>query len=268
MSTTTPRRTRRRGDGAVSRLGLPLLAIIVTVAAWQGACSFFDIRPIYLPSPLSIARSMRLNWESLLFDTWVTVFETLAGFAVGTVAGLLGALLLAASPTLERATMPLVIALNAIPKVAVAPLLALWLGYGHAPRITLAATICFFPIMIAALAGLTSIPAELGELARSLTASRWQTFGKVRIPHALPQVFVGLKLGMTLALIGTVVAEINRPGDGLGSVISISMHNVNMSQAFAAIVLLMVLGIGLFYVVVAAERLLLPWARETSATRI
>lgn len=265
MSTTTPRHAR--GDSALHRLGLPLLGVVATVALWQWVCWFFDIRPLYLPSPLSILGAMRRNWESLLFDTWVTVFETLAGFAVGTVAGLLGALLLAASPSLERATMPLIIALNAVPKVAVAPLLVVWLGYGHAPRITLAATICFFPIMIAALAGLTSTPAELGELARSLTASKWQTFGKVRIPHALPQVFVGLKLGMTLALIGTVVAEINRPGDGLGSVISISMHNVNMSQAFAAIVLLMVLGIGSFYLVVAAERLVVPWARETAATR-
>jgi NitT/TauT family transport system permease protein len=118
------------------------------------------------------------------------------------------------------------------------------------------------------MAGLTSTPAEYGDLARSLSASRWQTFVKIRVPWALPQVFVGLKLGMTLAVIGTVVGQLARPSGGLGRVILIAGQNSNTTRAFAAITLLMVVSIVLFYTVVAAERLLLPWARATAAARV
>src|SRR5690606_14910422 len=136
------------------------------------------------------------------------------------------------------------------------------------PKVAMAATICFFPVMLATMAGLSSTPADLSELVRSLSASRWQHYRKVRIPWALPQIFVGLKLGMVLALIGAVVAEIHRPGDGLGSVILTATATGNMALSFAAIVLLMVISIVLFYSIVLVERWLLPWSRETSSVKI
>jgi NitT/TauT family transport system permease protein len=260
-------RLRRLGKVFVQVL-LPILGIAVTVALWQWAVGFFEIRPLFLPKPSEILDDLRTIPIHFLEQTQLTVLETLAGFGIGAVAGLLGAALLVASPTIERATLPLVIGLNAIPKVALAPLLSVWLGLGYAPHIALAALICFFPIMIATMAGLTSTPAELGELARSMSASRWRTFVKIRVPWALPQMFVGLKLGMTLALIGTVVGQIARPSGGLGRTILLAGQNSNTTRAFSAIVLLMVVSIVLFYAVVLAERLLLPWARATAAARI
>lgn len=254
-----------RGFG--NQVGLPILGVVATVAIWWWATWYFEIRTLFLPSPLDIAESLRNNFAYLMEETWVTVLETLAGFAVGAIAGLLAAALLASSQTLERATLPLVVGLNAIPKVALAPLLIMWLGLGHAPKVALAALICFFPIMIAAMAGLTSTPADLGDLARSLSANRWQIFLKVRVPWALPQVFVGLKLGMTLAVIGTVVAQLARPSGGLGTAILLAQQSVNTSRAFAAIFLLMIISIVLFYLVVAVERLAVPWAKETTASR-
>jgi NitT/TauT family transport system permease protein len=262
-----PQRLRRARD-VLLRVLQPIIGVAATVGIWQWATGFFEIRPLFLPQPTAIADALLATPTHFLEAAQLTLWETLAGFAIGAVTGLLGAALLVASPTIERATLPMVVGLNAIPKVALAPLLTVWLGLGYAPHIALAALICFFPIMIATMAGLTSTPAEYGDLARSLSASRWQTFIKIRVPWALPQVFVGLKLGMTLAVIGTVVGQLARPSGGLGRVILIAGQNSNTTRAFAAITLLMVVSIALFYAVVAAERLLLPWARATAASRI
>lgn len=246
---------------------LPTLGVGSALASWWLATVIIGIRPLFLPSPLDIYDQLRQHPRYLAEQAWVTIYETLGGFAIAAVAGLGTAALLAASQTVERATLPLIVALNAIPKVALAPLLILWLGYGSAPKITLAASICFFPIVVAAVAGLTATPADLGELARSLSASRTQMFLKIRARWALPQVFVGLKLAMTLAVIGTVVAQLQSPTAGLGAVIAISGQSVNTPLAFAAIMLLMIISIVLFYGVAAAERLLVPWAKETVAAR-
>jgi len=151
---------------------------------------------------------------------------------------------------------------NAVPKIAVAPLLVLWLGFGSSPKVFLAALISVFPIVVATMAGLTSTPVEMIELARALSTSRWQTYRKLRIPWALPQIFVGLKLGITLAVVGTVVGEFAGGDRGLGYVIVASGASADTALAFAAMTLLSVMSVILFYVVVAVERLLLPWARD------
>lgn len=240
------------------------------LAGWQCLTWLCRIPPFFLPSPWDVAGALHRHRDLLGQQTWVTSYETVSGFALGASAGLLMAVLLTASAILQRATLPLVIALNAVPKVALAPLLVVWfgpLGLGPAPRITLAALICFFPILLATMTGLGSTPAELVELARSLSASRWRTFVAFRLPYALPQVFVGLKLGITLAVIGSVVAQIARPAAGLGAVIVRSGQSADTPLAFAAVVLLMVLSVTLFYLVVAVERVLTPWAAGPSEYR-
>lgn len=268
-ASATTGRARRWGHGRerASQVLLPMVGICAAIATWWFVTWFFEIRTYYLPTPAEVVESLVFNAEHLLAASWVTIYETSIGFAIGASAGLFIATALTISPILERAMLPLVIALNAIPKVALVPLLLLWLGYGHEPNVVMAALICFFPIMIAAMSGLTSTPTELGELARSLSASGWQRFVKVRVPWALPQVFVGLKLGITLALIGTVVAELRPSSEGLGAVITHARQNAATPRAFAVILLLMVISITMFYTVVLSERLLLPWARETSARR-
>jgi NitT/TauT family transport system permease protein len=239
---------------------------VVTILVWQAATWVFEIRPLYLPSPWRIAVSMYGDARVLFDASLVTAFEVLAGFALGASAGLLCAALLALAPSLERATRPLVVALNAVPMVALAPLLTLWLGPRYAPHLTLTALICYFPILIAALAGLTSTPVELDELARSWRATRWQTLVKIRLPWALPRAFAGLRLGMALAVIGTVVGQLAHPSGGLGATILVAAQDANATRALAAIVPLTVVSILLTYAVAVTGRLLLPWAAEASTT--
>jgi NitT/TauT family transport system permease protein len=198
----------------------------------------------------------------MLGHAWDTTVETLLGFAMAIVAGWLIAAGLTASRVAHRMVYPLLVAVNAVPKVAVAPLFVLWLGFGVVPKSLLVFTICFFPVVISAASGLASTPPELVELGRSLKARPWQAYLKIRLPNALPQVFVGLKVGITLAVVGAVVAEFQGGTDrGLGFVTITSSGQGLAAQAFVAVILLALLSIVLFYVVVGVERLLLPWAR-------
>lgn len=246
---------------AVAAVGPPLVGAVVAVGLWWLATILFGIRTFFLPAPPDLVRAFAANTRYLLRESWATLWETLVGFGTAVVAGLLIAMALSAFRTIERAVLPLLVALNAVPKVALAPLLVVWLGFGPRPNILMVVLICFFPVVVSTAAGLTSTPAELGELSRSMSASRWDTYVKVRLPWALPQVFVGLKVAVTLSLIGAVVAEIANPNRGLGAVIVLSSTSLDTPLAFTAIGLLAVMSVGLFYGVAAAERVLLPWAR-------
>jgi NitT/TauT family transport system permease protein len=241
---------------------LPVLAGATVVAVWWLSTVVFGIKPFTLPAPPDIVRSFRDMPGYLMSQAWATLVETVAGFALAMVIGLLSAILLTASRTVERAVLPLLVAANAVPKVAVAPLLVVWLGFGSVPKISMVVLISLFPIVVATMSGLTSTPVELTELARSLSASRSQTFVKLRIPWALPQIFVGLKVAVTLAVVGAVVGEFAGGDQGLGYVIVASGASADTSLAFAAMTLLSAMSVILFYLVVAVERLLLPWARE------
>ncbi|WP_051799167.1 ABC transporter permease [Catenuloplanes japonicus] len=243
---------------------LPVAGIVGVVLAWWSFTTLGDVPEFFLPSPPQIFDAFLAKPDYLLGEAWITLIETLAGFAIAAAAGLLIGVALAASRTADRVTLPVFVALNAVPKVALAPLLLFWLGFGLPPKITLVAIMCFFPILLAVKQGLTSAPIESLELAASLCASRGQTFLKIRIHYALPQIFLGLKTAINLAVIGAVVAELSNPERGLGTVISRSTSNFDTPAAFAAIVLLAVISVALFYGVALIERLLLPWARDTS----
>jgi len=244
---------------------LPVAACTAGVAGWWAATAAFDIPSLFLPDPLDVARAGGAMPGLLASEAWVTIIEILAGFALAVASGLVAAAVLAAWQPIERALMPPLVALNAVPKVAVAPLFVLWLGFGPEPKIALVWLICTFPILLAALAGLTSTPAELAELARSLDANRWRTFRKIRLPHALPQIFTGLKLSIQLAVIGAVVAEVTSPNHGLGALIVTSAAQADTPLAFAAITILAALNVTLFYTIAATERLLAPWASAVAA---
>jgi NitT/TauT family transport system permease protein len=199
----------------------------------------------------------------LLENAWVTLLETLQGFGLTVlVATAIGAIL-ASSRIVEQAMYPILVALNAVPKLAFAPLLIIWMGFGSGPKVVMVSLMCFFPIVLATATGLTSMPTELVDLARSLSASRWQTLVKVRFRAALPQIFVGIKTAMPLAVIGALVGELFGSTAGLGFVIQNA--GADTAIAFAAIALLAGMSIVLFYLLVVAERLLLPWVHDTTA---
>jgi NitT/TauT family transport system permease protein len=243
---------------------LPALGAVIAVGLWWALTAALHVDPFYVPSPADVVDAFLRTPRFLLQETWTTFQRVLVGFGIAVAGGLVIAVVLAASRTVERMAMPILAAVNAVPKVALAPLLLVWMGFGNAPKIVMVVLVSFFPIVVSTMAGLTSTPADLRELARSMSASWWQTFVKVRLFWALPQVFVGLKVATPLAIIGAVIGEVVNPDHGLGSVIAGSGASNDTPLAFAALVLLAVTGVVLFYLMAGIERLLVPWARADS----
>jgi len=254
-----------RSSHVWSNVGLPLLGAVLAIALWWLATIVFSIEPFFLPAPPDVVDAFLRMPDYLLRETWVTLMETITGFGIATVGGLILAIVLAAYRPIERMTLPLIAGINAVPKVALAPLLLVWIGFGTEPKIVMVVLLCFFPILVSAMAGLSSTPSDLGELSNSLAASWWQTFVKVRLPWALPQVFVGLKVATSLAIVGAIIGEVIQPDRGLGSVVVSSGQTADTPLAFAALTLLAIMGGALFYLVGALERLLVPWARAISS---
>ena len=251
----------------VSALAWPVIGLAVAVGAWWAVTLIFPIQTFILPSPPKVAEAFGALRVELLRQTWNTTVAVLYGFGISVVVGtLLGAAIAAWRP-FERMFQPLLVAFNAVPKVALAPLMLVWFGYGRTPVLAMAVMVAFFPVVLSTATGLTSTPADLAELTRSMDASRWQTFRTVRLPAALPQIFVGLKVGMPLAVIGVVVGEMQYGDGGLGMVIVQTSGQVDTASSFAAIGLLAVVSIVLYYLLVLAERLLLPWVRATTSVR-
>jgi NitT/TauT family transport system permease protein len=249
--------------GRAANIVLPVLGVLAVLALWWLATIVFDIKEFLLPSPGDVLAAFTAHPGYLLEQTWVTLLETVQGFGLSIVVGIPVALLIAGSTILERTIYPLLLALNSVPKIAIAPLLVIWMGFGPAPKVFLAFLVCFFPVVLSTASGLKSTPAELVELLRSLDCTRRQEFFKLRFQYALPQIFVGLKVAISLAVIGAVVAEFSPGADaGLGFVIVTSGSSADTALAFAAMGLLGVLSIGLFYALVYVERRLLPWAEE------
>lgn len=255
---------RRRTPAVVA---WPLLGLASAIGLWWLATRVLAIQAIILPSPPDVAAAFQALQAHLLEQTWRTTVATLLGFGLSVVVGVLIGAAIAAWRPFERMFSPLLVAFNAVPKVALAPLMLIWFGYGQAPILAMAFMVCFFPIVLSTATGLTTTPADLAELVRSLDASRLQAFRAVRLPAALPQIFVGLKVAMPLAVIGVVVGEMQYGESGLGTIIVQASGQGDTATAFAAITLLALVSIVLYYALVAIERLLLPWVRATTSQR-
>lgn len=259
------RDSRRRMGGLLVRVVLPALTLVGLVGIWWLATIVFGWEKFIVPTPLDVWEEAKLQRDMLPDHFRTTLVETLQGFALAIAIGVPFAVAIAYSRLLELTIYPALVALNAIPKIAIAPLLVIWMGFGAGPKIAMVVLICFFPIVISTATGLKSTPAELVELARSLSASSFQQFLKVRFPAALPYVFVGLKVAIALAVIGAVVGEFVGATEGLGYLIIASGQNANTTLAFVAIALLSLMSIVLFYAVVLVERLVVRWSAETRA---
>jgi len=255
---------RRRGRKLAADWLLPLFTFVALVGVWWLATIVFGWEKFIVPSPADVGEALWENRSLLPGEFWTTLAETLQGFALAIAVAIPLAVGIAYSRTLERTIYPVILTINAVPKVAIAPILVIWLGFGQGPKVAMVFLICFFPIVLSTATGLATTPPDLAELVRSLSASRTQEFVKVRFPAALPHVFVGLKVAISLAVIGAVIGEFVGASRGLGYIIIASGGNANTSLAFAAIVLLAVMSIGLFYSIVAIERMLIPWARYES----
>lgn len=239
---------------------LPVLGLLAIIGAWWLATIVFGIEPFLVPSPADVVGEFLEVPGYLLEQLLITLWEAVSGFGLAIVIGVPLALLIVGSTVLERMFYPLLVALNAVPKVAIAPIVVVWFGFGISSKVLMVVLVCIFPIVISTASGMKSTPGELVELFRSLDAARHHEFFKLRLPYALPQVFVGLKVSITLAVIGAVIGEFVGASAGLGFVISQSGGNANTSLAFAAMTLLAIMSVALFYGLSFAERKLLPYA--------
>jgi NitT/TauT family transport system permease protein len=262
---TAAGRRYRQSSRRWQAVGLPILGLACGIALWWLTVLVFDIQPFLLPTPGAVAQAFAQEPVILLEGTWITFQETVVGFLIAVVAGLAIGLAMASSRVVEQMLSSILVAFNAIPKLALAPLFVVWFGFDLTPKIVMVVVLCFFPIVLAVATGLKSTPAELAELARSLDASHWQMFRKVRFPAALGQIFVGLKVAMPLAVIGAVVGEFLGGTGGLGYVINSFSGVGDVAVSFAAIVLLAVISLVLFYAIVGVERLMVPWTRDAGS---
>jgi NitT/TauT family transport system permease protein len=255
-------RSARRYDSLVLRIALPTLTFVALVGLWWLATIVFGWPSYLVPTPLEVGQEIVDQWSFLLDNFWTTLGEALVGFGLAIAIAIPFAVAITYSRILELTIYPALVALNAVPKIAVAPLLVIWMGFGLGPKIVMVVLICFFPIVISTATGLKSTPAELVELSRSLPSSALQEFVRFRFPWSLPYVFVGLKVAIALAVIGAVVGEFVGATKGLGYVIVASGQNANTTLAFAAIVLLSVMSVLLFYAVAVVQRVVVPWSEE------
>jgi NitT/TauT family transport system permease protein len=244
---------------------LPSLGLFaVLLLAWQLAGPVFGIREYLLPGPVSVVRaalSRTIPWPTHLT---ITTLEILGGFALAGVAGVLLGVAVAWSPVAARALMPFLVFVNTLPKVAVAPLFLLWLGYGIVPNILIAALIGFFPVVINTAVGLTQVDEELLDLGRVFGAPTWKVFLKIRLPNALPYVLSALKITATAAVVGAVVGEFVASQAGLGMVIVNAQTNLNTPVAFAALMWISIVGLVLYGLVGLVARWWAPWAETGS----
>jgi NitT/TauT family transport system permease protein len=234
--------------------------LIALIIVWEVLVRWFQVPGWLLPAPSAIGQSM-LEWRSeLVGHSLVTLYETIVGFALAIAISIPLAVAVVYSPLLQNTIYPILLALQSMPKVAIAPLLALWIGFGTLPKIVVVFLVCFFPIIVATASGLTAVPAALIDLIRSLSASSFQTFVKIRFPTAMPHIFVGLKIAITFAVIGAVIGEFVGSESGLGYLILVSTSQSRTPLAFGALVLLTIMSIVLYYGIALIERVVVPWA--------
>lgn len=251
-----------RATGAVT---WPIVGLSTAVALWWAATNRLGVESFLLPPPQEVAATLARLPGYLAHHSRITVVEVGAGFLLAVGVGIPGGLLLASVRPVRQATSPLLVILHALPKLPLAVPLVIAFGFGTAPKVIMVVLVCVFPIVISTVAGLHSTPAELAELARSLCASRWQAYRKIRLPYALPQIFTGLRTAAPLAVVGAVIGELFGAVAGLGFVIRGA--GTDLALVWAVLLLLGALSLALFYLLAAVERLLAPWAAHLPPRR-
>jgi NitT/TauT family transport system permease protein len=244
----------RKARGLLNR-SAALLFTLFLLGLWQAIAVLAHVPELILPTPLAIARRLVTDHRVLLGDSAVTLSEIVTGFGAATLIGVPLALAIFYSRFVGRILYPLLIAFQTVPKVALAPLLVLWFGFGFMPKILIGFLTAFFPIVISTVVGLQALEAEMVKMLKSMGASEWQIFWKLRLPTALPNLFGGLKIGIGLAVIGSIIGEYVAAESGLGYRQITANAQFDSSLNFAALVAISLLGVVTFYIVDFVERL-------------
>ncbi len=244
----------------VADVAQPVGALVVFVALWEIVCRVFHVRAYLLPPPSAIFTDTAQLAGPVVMHTLATGETVLLGFAASVLISLPLAVLITASPLIANAVYPLLVLTQAIPKVALAPILVVMLGSNALPRVVVTFLVAFFPLVLSIAAGITAVPPELIELGRACKATYMRELWRIRLPYAVPFVFSGLKAAITLSVVGAVVGEFVNADRGLGYLIQTSTAFFRVPLAWGALVLLSLMGIVLFQVVVIVERVFFPWA--------
>jgi len=239
--------------------GGAIVAFIALFVAWEFAVRVTGIKEYLLPPPSRVYTEFVKRFDPVMASAWVTTREIVAGYLLAIVVSVPLALWIAYSRLMENAIYPVIVFLQIIPKIAVAPLFIIWFGFGFAPKLLVVFLLSFFPIIVSSIAGFKSVDPDIMDFARTTGASQWKMFAMIRLPQALPQIFTGLKVGAALAATAAVVAEFVASDKGLGYLLLQYNGNLDTPMVFATIILLSIIGLAVYYAVELIERFTIPW---------
>lgn len=249
----------RRRRSSTRGVLYPLFAVGLFLLCWEGAVRLFHVAPYLLPPPSAVFAEIFRNGPVLLKHAAATLTIILCAWCFSSVLGISLALAIAFSPMFKRTLYPIIVFSQMIPKIAIAPLFVIWFGFGFLPKVLIAVLVSFFGVVIQSIVGFTSLRPEPIRVARSMGASALDLFFKVRLPHALPNIFAGLKMAMAASAIGAIVGEFIASQQGLGYLVLVANGEMNTSLAFAGMLLLSLMGIVLYFAVETVERLTTGW---------
>jgi NitT/TauT family transport system permease protein len=239
--------------------GPSVLAIAILVVLWQVGVVLWGVKAYILPTPMQAVATLydpKYRWFA---NALITLYAIAGGFLISSVLGIMLAVAVVWNSLLERTLMPLLVLFNTLPKVALAPLFVVWLGYGVVPNMVIATTVSFFVVVVNTAVGLQNVEPELLDLVATLRAGKWTVFRKIRFPSALPYIFAGLKLNATTSVVGVIVGEFVASEHGLGALIITSGTTIDTPAIFAALMLISLIGLACYGLVALAERLAMPW---------
>jgi NitT/TauT family transport system permease protein len=238
------------------------LVFVLFVALWEWVVRAWNVPNFLVPAPSTVAGALGRGVRTGLYLTnfWITLFEALVGFVIAAVAGIVLGAIIAQFRLVERTFYPYLVALQTLPKIAIAPLIIVWFGFGISSKVIIAGTVAFFPVLVNVIVGLKTVDAATLDLMRSLRASRWQTFRLVTFPNALPFVFAGLDIAIVFSVLGAIVGEFVGSQKGLGNLILQFNFSLDVAGVFAVLILLSVMGVALHLVMQAVQRHVIFWA--------
>jgi NitT/TauT family transport system permease protein len=259
-----PKRRRSKTERAIRRIGwnvLPPLTFVAMVALWWGAVELFKIPVYLLPGPQSVFARLVTDAALLWTHSKVTLTEILLGFGLTIVTAIPLGLLIALSPLSKQLVYPPIMLMQLVPKIAVAPLFLVWLGFGIESKVLLTVLLTFFPLLLASISGFQILDDRLLYLTKSMGATSWQTFRYLRFPAALPVIFSGVKTSATIAATAAIVAEFVGANKGLGYVLLRGTSTMDIELVFAVLVVLTLIGVAINYLVEFCEWAMTPWQR-------
>jgi NitT/TauT family transport system permease protein len=253
--------SRLRGGQRLRSILLPTAFIVALLGLWEFASQTGIVDPVLVPAPTEVISATRRLMNTYFFweATWVTAQEALLGFFFGVLAAYLVGTAIGLFPAVRRAIFPLVVAVEIVPRIALAPVFLSWFGLGIASKVAMAAGICFFPVLINVVLGLENVNRDAQNLMRSLGASKWETYTKLLLPASLPEIFASLKIAITFALTGAIVAEYVGANEGLAVLLKTFFFQLLTAEGFAVILALSVMGLVFYWLTMLLESKIVYW---------